>query len=332
MSRTAPAGFAPVLEFGSAPTTLAVERALLDIARGRPVVVLDDDKGHLMAAAEFITTGIMSFVVRHTSGFVCVARPGRELERLAIPPAIGAHPNQPRSAYAVSVDAAAGITTGISAADRATTARVLANPHSQATDLTRPGHVVPVPARTGGVLELAAPAEAGIDLARLAGRAPAAVLAHLVDDDGLLRCTDASRRFAERHQLAVVTVGDLVDYRHRTENPIRRTFATRIASSDDVALVGYAQSHSGRTYLAITSGSAGSGLGDAPHDVFLVRQHVRDSGDVGVSLDIDPSRDTGHVIVISLDSGLVVDESTDRDATMIEQILADLGIDRYRIA
>src|SRR5881409_2140285 len=165
-----------------------IEKAIAEIAAGRPVVVVDDadreNEGDLIFAAEKATPELMAFMVRHTSGFVCAPLTEADADRLELPPMY--HTNQDRrgTAYTVTVDAREGVSTGISAADRAHTVGLLADPATSAADLARPGHVVPLRAKAGGVLRRSGHTEAAVDLAVLAGLRPAGVLCELVNDDG----------------------------------------------------------------------------------------------------------------------------------------------------
>ncbi len=179
-----------------------IEEAVKEIAAGRPVIVVDDEdrenEGDLIFAAQFATPELLAFMVRYTSGYVCVPLPEPEADRLDLPPMF--HTNQDRrgTAYAVTVDAREGISTGISAADRAHTIRLLASADTKPTDLSRPGHVVPLRAKAGGVLRRPGHTEAAIDLAVLAGARPAGVLCEMVNDDGtMMRLPDLTAFAAE---------------------------------------------------------------------------------------------------------------------------------------
>jgi 3,4-dihydroxy 2-butanone 4-phosphate synthase/GTP cyclohydrolase II len=195
-----------------------VASAMSEFALGRPVIVVDDvtrkNEGCLVVAADLVTPESMAFLVRHSSGFVGVAMTERDANRLWLPPMkVTSNPHFD-TASAVSVDAAAGITTGISAADRARTARVLADPDSVVDDLLRPGHMMPLRARRGGVLERPGHTEAAVELAQLAGRAPAAVMATVVSE---VRPTEMARRvelaaFAARHEFAMIDVASLREF------------------------------------------------------------------------------------------------------------------------
>lgn len=197
-----------------------VEAALRELAAGHPVVLVDDaDGGDLVLAAELATPASTSFLVRHSAGFVCVAVLEDDADRLDLPLMVPRGPVGPVGAQCVAVDAAAGVTTGISAADRATTVRVLAAAHTTAADLVRPGHVVPVRVPAAGVLARRGRAGAAADLAALAGLRPAAALCELVGTADPTRMAHGPElaAFARDHGLRLVTVGDVVAYRLRLE-------------------------------------------------------------------------------------------------------------------
>ncbi len=196
-----------------------IERALAHLAAGGIVVVADDEhrenEGDLIMAADAATPEAIAFFVRHTSGVICAALSGDRCEALAlplmVPPATNA--DQFRTAFTVTVDAAVGTTTGISAADRAATLRALADPSTRPAQLNRPGHIFPLRARSGGVLQRPGHTEAAVDLARLAGRAPAGVLSELVLDDGSMARLPELQAFARAHRLPLISIADLIAYR-----------------------------------------------------------------------------------------------------------------------
>ena len=196
-----------------------IERALAHLAVGGIVVVADDEhrenEGDLIMAADAATPEAIAFFVRHTSGVICAALSGDRCEALAlplmVPPATNA--DQFRTAFTVTVDAAVGTTTGISAADRAATLRALADPSTRPAQLNRPGHIFPLRARPGGVLQRPGHTEAAVDLARLAGRAPAGVLSELVLDDGSMARLPELQAFARAHRLPLISIADLIAYR-----------------------------------------------------------------------------------------------------------------------
>jgi 3,4-dihydroxy-2-butanone 4-phosphate synthase len=195
----------------------SIEDALAALGRGEMVVVLDDknreNEGDLIIAAEHATPAALAFIVRHTTGIVCVALEAARADALALNPMVSSNDDRYGTAFTVTVDARRGTTTGVSAADRAATIATLIDPATQASDLMRPGHMFPLRARPGGVLERRGHTEAAIDLARLAGCAPAGVLCEIVRDDGAMARTPELIRFARTHGLCIVTIADLIVYR-----------------------------------------------------------------------------------------------------------------------
>jgi 3,4-dihydroxy 2-butanone 4-phosphate synthase/GTP cyclohydrolase II len=264
-----------------------VEQAIAEVAAGRPVVVVDDEdrenEGDLIFAAEKATPELLAFMVRYTSGYVCAPLTEDSCDRLELPPMY--HTNQDRrgTAYTVTVDARAGVSTGISAADRSHTIRLLADPATRSTDLARPGHVVPLRARRGGVLRRPGHTEAAVDLATLAGLQPAGVLCELVNDDGTMMRVADLRRFAARHRLALITIADLIAYRRRHEKQVERIAEARIPTGYGVfRAVGYRAAFDDAEHVALVFGDLGDG-----QDV-LVRVHSEClTGDVFGSLRCD---------------------------------------------
>lgn len=196
--------------------TDSLERAIADIAAGKPVVVLDavdrENEGDLIMAAEHATPGWVGFFVRYGSGLICAPITNERADLLALPDMVERNQDSLRTCYTVTVDAAEGTTTGISAADRSRTLQMLAAPQASSTDFIRPGHVLPLRARPGGVLERPGHTEAAIDLCTLAGTSPAGVIVELVHDDGSMRRGTACREFADEHGLALITVEALTAY------------------------------------------------------------------------------------------------------------------------
>ena len=257
---------------GAAPAPTAVERAVAAIAAGRAVLVVDDaereDEGDLVLAAEHATPELLAFVVRHTSGVVCAPMTAEHLERLDLPPMVADNQDPKGTAYTVSTDARTGITTGISAADRARTLRLLADPATGPGDLTRPGHVFPLRAAPGGVLAGRGHTEAAVDLARLAGCAPVGVIAELVADDGSMARGDQLPAFAAEHGLELVTVAELADHRRRTEVLVERTASARLPTRHGaLQAVGYRSVADGVESVALVAGDVAGG------DGVLVRLH-----------------------------------------------------------
>src|SRR5271156_5344404 len=209
-----------------------IESVVADIRRGKMVVVVDDasreNEGDLILAAEKATPKNISFMVRYTSGVICVPMEGGDLDRLNLPLMTQQNLERMRTAYTISVDAARGVTTGISAADRAHTIQLLADPKTQPDDLVRPGHVFPLRYREGGVLRRSGHTEAAIDLARLAGLRPAGVLAEIVNDDGTMSRLPELLKFARKHKLKICSVADLIEYRRTREKLVEREEIVRM--------------------------------------------------------------------------------------------------------
>jgi 3,4-dihydroxy 2-butanone 4-phosphate synthase/GTP cyclohydrolase II len=209
-----------------------IENAIDAIARGEAVVVVDDanreNEGDLIIAAEKTTPDTMAFMVRHTSGVICMPLEGDRLDELQLPMMVAENTTAYRTAFTVSVDAKRGTTTGISAADRTTTVHALIDPQTRPDDLARPGHIFPLRYREGGVLKRAGHTEAAVDLARLAGLSPAGVLAEVVNDDGTMSRLPQLERFAAEHGLAMISIADLIRYRRHREKLVKRISEARI--------------------------------------------------------------------------------------------------------
>jgi 3,4-dihydroxy 2-butanone 4-phosphate synthase / GTP cyclohydrolase II len=250
----------------------SIEDAIAAIKAGKPVIVVDDEdrenEGDLIFAAELATPELLAFTVRYTSGYICAPLTEADADRLELPPMY--HTNQDRrgTAYCVTVDAREGVSTGISAADRAHTIRLLADPATKSTDLARPGHVVPLRAKAGGVLRRPGHTEAAIDLAVMAGLHPAGGLCEMVNDDGTMMRLTELRKFAHEHELALISIADLIAYRRRTEQLIQRIAEARLPTEYGVfTAVGYHATHDNAEHVALVYGDVGDG-----QDV-LVRVH-----------------------------------------------------------
>jgi 3,4-dihydroxy 2-butanone 4-phosphate synthase / GTP cyclohydrolase II len=249
----------------SATSFATVSQAIAEIACGRTVIVVDDGEretegGGLIFAAETATPELMAFMIRYTSGYVCVAVTEDRCDRLELPPQTGR--DRGGRAYAVAVDAAHGIGTGISATDRAHTTRLLARETSIAADFRRPGHVVPLRARKGGVLRRTGHAEAAIDLARLAGLAPAGVVSEVVSatDVGGMARLDELTIFAAEHQLALISIAQLVAHRRRTERHVERITEARLPTAFGVfRAVGFRTTFDDVEHVALVAGDVSDG-------------------------------------------------------------------------
>ncbi len=285
-----------------------IGQAVADIAAGRAVVVVDDadreNEGDLVFAAELATPELLGFTIRYSSGVVCVPMAGADLDRLDLPPMYHVNQDRKGTAYTVSVDAREGVSTGISAADRAHTIRTLADPSTTAAELTRPGHVFPLRAKEGGVLRRTGHTEAAVDLATMAGLRPAGVVCEIVNDDGTMARLPELSRFATTHGLTLISIADLVAHRRRTETQVRAVAEAAIPTAHGTfRAVGYTSLLDGSDHLALVRGDVGDG-----QDV-LVRVHSEClTGDVFGSrrCDCGPQLDAALAAVAAAGRGVVL--------------------------
>jgi 3,4-dihydroxy 2-butanone 4-phosphate synthase / GTP cyclohydrolase II len=241
-----------------------IPEAIEEIARGRMVIVVDDadreNEGDLIVAAEKVTPETIAFMVRYTSGVICMPMMGDRLDELHIPLMVAANTDHQRTAFTVSVDARRGVTTGISAADRATTIRTMIEQDTRPEDILRPGHIFPLRYREGGVLRRAGHTEAAVDLARLAGLYPAGVLCETVNDDGTMARVPDLARFAREHDLRLISIADLIEYRRRREVLVDRVATATIPTSwGEFRAFAYESVVDGRTHVALVLGDIGDG-------------------------------------------------------------------------
>ena len=216
----------------AADSFATVEEIINDIREGRLVIVLDDEdrenEGDLVCAAEAVTPEIINFMATHGRGLVCMPMTPERLDELQIPPMVEKNTARRGTAFCVSIEARQDITTGISAADRAQTIRKAVDPKTRPDDLARPGHVFPLKASPGGVLKRAGHTEASVDLCRLAGKLPSAVICEIMNEDGSMARLDRLEPFAREHGLKMISIADLIAYRMRNERlvPIYRICMT----------------------------------------------------------------------------------------------------------
>ncbi|MEY3408258.1 MAG: hypothetical protein RL038_1319, partial [Actinomycetota bacterium] len=234
----------------------SVESAIADIAAGKAVVVVDDEdrenEGDLIFAAALSTPELMGFMIRYSSGVVCVPMKGDLLDQLNIPPMTAVNEDQKGTAYTVSVDAREGVDTGISAADRSTTVRLLANENSSAADFTRPGHIFPLRAVPGGVLRRAGHTEAAVELTELAGLAPVGVICELVHDDGSMMRAPACRDFADAHNLKMISIADLIEYIRHQQSLVEYVATSKLPTEfGEFKAVGYRSKIDGIEHVAL---------------------------------------------------------------------------------
>ncbi|MFB6677328.1 bifunctional 3,4-dihydroxy-2-butanone-4-phosphate synthase/GTP cyclohydrolase II [Streptomyces sp. NPDC057684] len=266
-----------------------VEQAIRDIANGRPVVVVDDEnrenEGDLVIAAEKATPEIVAFMMSECRGLICAPMENDELERLQLPQMVENNTESMRTAFTVSVDAgpAHGVTTGISAADRATTLQLLAGGTAEAGDFVRPGHIFPLRAKAGGVLVRNGHTEAAVDLARLAGLRPAGAIVEIAGEDGTMLRLPELIPFARKHGLTIISIEDLIAYRRSSEPKVRREAEVNLPTAfGDFTAYGYRSTVDGVEHVALVHGEIGDG-----EDV-LVRVHSEClTGDVFHSLRCD---------------------------------------------
>ena len=237
----------------------SVETCLAEIRQGRMVIVTDDEdrenEGDLIMAADKVTAPAMGFMIRHTSGVICVPMTGDRLDALQLPLMVEHNQESHRTAFTVSVDAARGVTTGISAGDRTATVQTLVNPQAKPTDLVRPGHIFPLRYREGGVLIRAGHTEAAVDLARLAGCTPAGILSEITNDDGTMARLPELTKFKQAHGLKLCTIRDLIEYRRHREKLVAKVQEVSLPTQfGDFTLHLYRSLPDGEHHIALTYG------------------------------------------------------------------------------
>ena len=289
----------------------SVEEAIAAVAAGEAVVVVDDEdrenEGDIIFAASKATPELMAFTIRHSSGVICVPMPAEMLDRLEIPLMTPHNKDKLRTAYTISVDARDGVTTGISASDRAHTARVLADSATEPWELTRPGHVFPLRYREGGVLNRRGHTEAAVDLARMAGLTPAGVLVEIVNDDGSMKRAPAIREFCDEHGLKMISIEQMVHYRRRTETHVLRVAETTLPTSHgEFTAFGYRITVDGSEHVALVYGDPAS-LADG--EPVLTRVHSEClTGDVFGSerCDCGPQLNEAMDLIVKEGRGVVI--------------------------
>jgi 3,4-dihydroxy 2-butanone 4-phosphate synthase / GTP cyclohydrolase II len=264
-----------------------VEEAIQDIRDGKFVVVVDaadrENEGDLTIAAQFATSEAINFMATHARGLVCLCLTPERCDELGLKPMTENNEAPLQTAFTVSIEAREGVTTGISAADRSATIQTAIDPNRGAGDLVQPGHVFPLRARPGGVLERTGQTEAAVDLARLAGLIPAGVVCEVMNDDGTMARVPDLAEFCEHHEIRMITVPDLIEYRRRTEKLVERTVTVRLPTAyGDFTAVAFREKLTGKTHVALVKGDV-----EGADDV-LVRVHSEClTGDVFHSLRCD---------------------------------------------
>jgi 3,4-dihydroxy 2-butanone 4-phosphate synthase / GTP cyclohydrolase II len=237
----------------------SIESALADLRKGRMVVVVDDpgreNEGDLIMAAECVKAPDINFMAKHGRGLICVPTTFERLKQLGIEQMVAQNTETFRTDFQVSVDAARGVTTGISAADRARTIKILSDPTAVPEDLAQPGHVFPLRAKPGGVLQRAGHTEAAVDLAKLAGRRPIGILCEIMSDDGSMARLPELKRFARKHKLRICTIADLIHYRRTREKLVELVEVVKLPTAyGDFMLHLYRSNLDGQHHLALVRG------------------------------------------------------------------------------
>jgi 3,4-dihydroxy 2-butanone 4-phosphate synthase/GTP cyclohydrolase II len=329
-----------------------VEAAIAAFARGEIIVVTDDDdrenEGDLFVAASLCTPEKMAFIIRNTSGIVCAPLSGDEARRLRLDPMVTANDAPLGTAFTITVDVRHGLTTGISAEERSTTVRALANGNSGAADFVRPGHVFPLVAKDGGVLMRSGHTEACIDLCRLAGLPPVGVLSELMNDDGTVMRGAGVAAFAQRHKLTQISIADIISYRQAREKLVKRVGEFQV-KSEIGPLTGYAYvtPFDAVHHMAVVHGKIGDGKN------VLARLHradiIRDvfGGANPVHTALQRLKQEGRGVIVILRDGAAgvptqaipsADQNSEaartkqwREVGLGAQILKDLGISSIRL-
>ncbi|HOT50626.1 MAG TPA: bifunctional 3,4-dihydroxy-2-butanone-4-phosphate synthase/GTP cyclohydrolase II, partial [Candidatus Hydrogenedentes bacterium] len=249
-----------------------IPEILEELRAGRMIILVDDEdrenEGDLTIAAEKVTPEIINFMARHARGLICLALTPERIEELQLPPMSPDNTSRFQTAFHVSIEAATGVTTGISAHDRARTIQVAVDPKSRPEDLVRPGHVFPLRAREGGVLVRTGQTEGSVDLARMAGLIPAGVICEIMNDDGTMARVPQLIEFAREHNIKICSIQDIIEYRRRTERLVRRIAETRLPTEyGTFRLLAYETDIDDAHHLALVKGEI------APDKDILVRVH-----------------------------------------------------------
>jgi 3,4-dihydroxy 2-butanone 4-phosphate synthase/GTP cyclohydrolase II len=281
-----------------------IEEALEDIKKGKMVILVDDEdrenEGDLTMAAEKVTPEAINFMAKHGRGLICLSLTPERVEHLQLPMMTTDNTSSFGTAFTISIEAKKGVTTGISAADRATTIKAAINPKFGSEDLARPGHVFPLRARPGGVLQRAGQTEGSVDLARLAGLYPSGVICEIMNDDGTMSRVPQLIEFSKTHHMKIITVKDLIAYRVKKESLVRRVAVTKLptAYGDEFTAILYANDIDGLNHIALVKGDI------KPDDDVLVRVHSEClTGDVFGSLRCDCGEQLHNAMEIIADEG-----------------------------
>ncbi len=346
-----------------------IEDAVEDIRNGKMIIIVDDEdrenEGDLVCAAEKVTPEIISFMAVHGRGLICLPMTEERCDELQLTPQTANNTSSMGTAFTISIEAREGVTTGISAADRAKTILTAVDPASKASDLARPGHIFPLRAKRGGVLVRVGQTEASVDIARIAGLTPAAVICEIMNDDGTMARMPELELFAERHGLKIVSVADLVRYRVEKEMLVKRVVETDLPTNvGQFRVIVYENEMNGETHVAFVMGEVsratepvlvrvqtenitfamfGSTLGEASGAIQASLRKIAEAG-VGVVLYLR-QRENNLDLVNQLNTyALMQDKGIDfqtakqqtgygktHDHGIGAQVLKDLGVRRIRL-
>jgi 3,4-dihydroxy 2-butanone 4-phosphate synthase / GTP cyclohydrolase II len=267
---------------------LSTEEAIKEIRAGRMVILVDDEdrenEGDLTMAAEAVTPEAINFMAKYGRGLICLSMTGEKIDSLNLPLMVEHNTSKYQTGFTVSIEARCGVTTGISAADRATTILTAVADDAEPTDLVRPGHVFPLRGRNGGVIVRAGQTEGSVDLARLAGLKPSGVICEIMDEDGTMARMPALEKFSEKHGIGICTIADLIEYRMRTESFVKRVAETVIPTSiaGEFRAIVYENAVDDLLHIAMVKGRID------PEKPVLVRVHSEClTGDIFASLRCD---------------------------------------------
>ncbi len=325
-----------------------IEEIIADAKAGKMVILVDDEdrenEGDLVIASEFADAHAINFMAKHGRGLICLALESKQVQRLGLPPMARHNAARHQTAFTVSIEAREGISTGISAADRALTVAAASNPQAQSVDIVSPGHIFPLEAREGGVLVRAGHTEAAVDISRLAGHTPAGVICEIMSDDGSMARLPELLEFAAQHGLKVGTIADLIEYRRRSEKLVRRVAESTIQTeTGEWRAIAFAQSPAYAEHIALVKNTVeGNALVrmhalDVLHDVVGDTSQKRD-GLLAASMRMVDAHGSGVVVIIreprahqlsdglKLHAGEAQPPQALRDYGIGAQILLDLGV------
>ncbi|MBK1876185.1 3,4-dihydroxy-2-butanone-4-phosphate synthase [Pelagicoccus mobilis] len=325
----------------------SVEEAIAEIAAGRPVIVTDDEdrenEGDLIFAASKASVENVNMMIQHARGLICVPCTPHHLQRLGISPMVQENRESHKTDFTISVDAAEGITTGISAYDRYHTIKLLANPDTRPDELVAPGHIFPLKAKSGGVLERAGHTEAAVDLASLAGEFPCGVICEIVNDDGSMARTPELVEFKKKFGLKMISIAALIEYRHKRENLVELVREEAFSSEHgEFSMKVFRSLLDGREHVALVAG-------EITGEPTLVRVHAenvlkdlfhpangKSEDSIGLAMKRIAEEGSGAIVYIRRPGGGLVDNPEEKTMSLREygigaQILSSLGIRKIRL-